>query len=312
MSFENIFVNEDAFKASVKSLPLRGALFLESSCPLIEAIDLLQEKKLGSLAVTENMKLIGTLSENDLVQKVLLNNMDYHHVSLSEVMSPNPIRITTNDTLKECILKVVKKDFNHFPLVNEKGEPEYVISVRDILRFIMDLFPDFIKEIGTLLDWDEKTFFPKEDRELPRYLENHISGIPFFYSLNLCNSKTAYTINRKASVQEAIQVMKDHNVELLLVCEYGKDILGTFTERDLLQKIINKVDLEGKEIPVTDFMSETPHFLLGKHFLGHAANNLIETGDKQIILIDEDGYPFAFVTMLSIIRFLSHTFFTEE
>lgn len=312
MDFKNSYVTEEAFSVSVSTLPLRGAIFLESSCPLIEAIDLLQSKNLGSLPITDHMKLVGTFSEKDLIQKVLLNRSDYHHITLAEVMSANPPKLTKENTLKECIRTIVKKDFNHFPLVNERGEPEYVISTRDILKFLMDQFPELLNSVGTLLEWDNNTFFPEEDRPLARNKGKLISGIPFLYRLNLCNSQLAYNIGSKATITEAVMIMKKYNLETLLVCEFGKDILGILTVRDILQKVVNKVELEKTDLPVTQFMSKSPNFLLGKHLLAHAANNLIKTGDKHIILIDQDGYPFAVLVMLSIIRFLSHTLFTDE
>src|SRR5438270_4909039 len=51
------------------------------------------------------------------------------------------------------------------------------------------------------------------------------------------NPTPPYTVQRTQTVAEAVQLMRDRRVGCVLVCD-GRQIVGIFTERDLLQRVL--------------------------------------------------------------------------
>ncbi|MFP4132706.1 MAG: CBS domain-containing protein [Halothece sp.] len=131
--------------------------------PLKEAIQLLVEKKISGLpVVNEAGKLVGILSESDLMWQetgvdtppyimfldsviYLQNPAQYEkelHKALGqtvgEVMSNRPISITRDRALKEAAQIMHKREVRRLPVVDEQGAVVGIITRGDIVKTMAD------------------------------------------------------------------------------------------------------------------------------------------------------------------------------
>jgi CBS domain-containing protein len=83
-------------------------------------------------------KLVGILSERDLLTKVAGVQESYTELPVQQVMTPRPETVSTKDTLAFALHKMDVGGYRHMPVVRE-GLPVGVISVRDIMRHITRL-----------------------------------------------------------------------------------------------------------------------------------------------------------------------------
>ena len=44
-------------------------------------------------------------------------------------------------------------DFRHIPVIDEDGVPVNIISIRDLVKFITDCFPEEVKAKGSMRNW---------------------------------------------------------------------------------------------------------------------------------------------------------------
>jgi CBS domain-containing protein len=93
----------------------------------------------GSLLVTDEQgKLVGILSERDLLTKVAGLHDAYAQLSASDFMTPNPETVESGDPLGFALHKMDAGGYRHVPVMNN-GAPQGVLSVQDMLRHIVKL-----------------------------------------------------------------------------------------------------------------------------------------------------------------------------
>ena len=126
----------------IRSLGLREPLCLDSSRSVTEAIHMMRENRNGSVLVTNEGKLVGIFTERDVLNRIALEDVDPSKMSLSEAMRPDPETLTPKDPMVFALNLMSVGGFRHIPLVNRKGEPVGMISVRDIVNHLVDEFPD--------------------------------------------------------------------------------------------------------------------------------------------------------------------------
>jgi CBS domain-containing protein len=117
----------------------RSPVTVRPQANIREAIQAMLGPGVGALLVVDqNGKLVGILSERDLLTKFAgIENLT-DDVTVQHFMTPNPETLTANDTLAFALHKMDIGGYRHLPIVRD-GRPEGVISVRDVLRHITRL-----------------------------------------------------------------------------------------------------------------------------------------------------------------------------
>jgi CBS domain-containing protein len=127
---------------SVTVLHARTPMTLPPTATVGEAMRTMLEKDVGALLVVDGTgKLIGILSERDLLIKVAGIHDDYPQRPVSEFMTPHPETLTASKTLAFALHKMDVGGYRHMPLIHH-DRPVGVISVRDIMRHITRLCRD--------------------------------------------------------------------------------------------------------------------------------------------------------------------------
>ena len=80
---------------------------------VFEALEVMAEKKIGALLVTESDRLVGILSERDYARKVVLLGRGSRKTPVSEIMSPDPCCIRPEQTVDEAVALMTDKRIRH-------------------------------------------------------------------------------------------------------------------------------------------------------------------------------------------------------
>ncbi len=109
---------------------------VEPDTLVIDAITLMNEKKVGALPVIKDNKLVGILSERDYTRKVILNNRSSRETMVSEIMTEDVKTVSPSQTIDECMVIMSDNHIRHLPVVND-NEPVGVLSVMDVVKNII-------------------------------------------------------------------------------------------------------------------------------------------------------------------------------
>ena len=96
----------------------------------------------GAVLIEDDGALVGIFTERDLLNRVDYSDALWSHVVVRDVMTPHPMVIRPDDSLSEALRRLTQGHRRHLPIVDERGHVLGLISIRDILTFVAERFPD--------------------------------------------------------------------------------------------------------------------------------------------------------------------------
>ena len=133
------------FKQPIRSIGMRACAILGEYENVSAAIEAMRAAHIGSVLVTgDGGLLVGIFTERDALNRLALGEKDPKKTHLRELMHPHPETLTPDDEIGYALRLMSHGGYRRVPLVDREGRPVGVISVRDIVDFIADHFPDDI------------------------------------------------------------------------------------------------------------------------------------------------------------------------
>ena len=120
----------------VKLFQSRPPLSVSPTMPVKEVLRLLVDNKIGCVMVVEKGQAVGIFTERDALLKLGENPADWANKPVSEFMTANVQSLPPTAKIAFAVHRMDQGGYRHVPIVNEKGEPVGVFSVRDILRYL--------------------------------------------------------------------------------------------------------------------------------------------------------------------------------
>jgi len=111
-----------------------------------ECIRRMNEHKIGAMLVMQHEQLLGIFTERDAITRVLGAGLDPPGTKVSEVMTENPVCVTTSTTLAEAMAIISNQRVRHLPVV-EDGKVLGVVSSGDITHRLLQDQPGEIQEL---------------------------------------------------------------------------------------------------------------------------------------------------------------------
>ena len=133
-------LNEDL----VKHLQHQAPLLAGPETTVREAIRLLQENKTGCLIVCDpSGKAIGIFTERDVFRLVIGQRIELDS-PIREVMSTDLAAVQETDPIRQAIRLLYERGLRHLPVLNDDGEPIGVVSVRRMMEYVVEHFPQTV------------------------------------------------------------------------------------------------------------------------------------------------------------------------
>jgi CBS domain-containing protein len=110
---------------------------LPSGASVYSAIELMAEKRVGALLVVDEGHLVGVISERDYARKVILNGRSSKDTFIREIMTPSPITIDCDTSVEDAMRTMTENRIRHLPVVNSEGNVAGVLSLGDLVNWIV-------------------------------------------------------------------------------------------------------------------------------------------------------------------------------
>lgn len=80
--------------------------------------------------------LSGVISERDYITKIALLGRNSTDTKVKQIATLSSKLVTANvsDSVEECMEKMLASDIRHLPLVNDSGELQGMISIKDLVK----------------------------------------------------------------------------------------------------------------------------------------------------------------------------------
>lgn len=93
----------------------------------------------GSLVITKDAKLLGILSEQDIVRKVIAKKLDPKNLKANDIMIGKVLTIGPEKDIYDALIKMRDSNIRHLPVMN-KREIIGLLTLKDILKIQPELF----------------------------------------------------------------------------------------------------------------------------------------------------------------------------
>jgi CBS domain-containing protein len=117
---------------------------------VFDAIELMADKNIGALLVTDHGKLVGILSERDYTRKVALKGKSSKQTAVKEILSGQVIQVSTDQTVEDCMRLMTGHRVRHLPVL-EGSEIVGVISIGDLVNWIISVQNTTINQLQTYI-----------------------------------------------------------------------------------------------------------------------------------------------------------------
>ncbi|MCE4617643.1 MAG: CBS domain-containing protein [Desulfurococcales archaeon] len=102
---------------------------------VLEAAKLMAAKNVGILPVIgEDGKLLGMLSERDIVHRVVALEKEPSESVVVDAMTPDPVSVKPSTTLEDALCLMSQLRVRHLLVVDDAGKPLGIVSIRDIMK----------------------------------------------------------------------------------------------------------------------------------------------------------------------------------
>jgi len=109
-------------------------LTIEPNTNVAAAARLLAERKIGALVVTgADRRVIGIVSERDLVQELAAHGAASLDLPLTDVMTRKVTTCSASDTISSVMEKMTAGKFRHLPVL-EQGRLVGIVSIGDVVK----------------------------------------------------------------------------------------------------------------------------------------------------------------------------------
>jgi len=133
---------EDVATTGVGHVPLRATVRVTVDDPMYKVVEQMREHHRGAVLVEEEGHLVGVFTERDVMQRLDHGDLSWLHVTVGEIMTPRPTVVHTDDTIAEAMRRMTQGRRRHLPVVNERGQAIGLLSIRDLLGYIAERFPE--------------------------------------------------------------------------------------------------------------------------------------------------------------------------
>jgi CBS domain-containing protein len=127
----------------------RELYYVEPAKTVAEAARYMTDRNVGAVCVLDADRLVGVLSERDMMKRVIAPNRDPAETKVSEVMTPKPVVVDVNQTHNNCVQVMQKAGIRHLPVV-DGDKLVGLLSLRDLLQVDLD---EKTEEIRVMQDY---------------------------------------------------------------------------------------------------------------------------------------------------------------
>ncbi|MBD5770483.1 DUF294 nucleotidyltransferase-like domain-containing protein [Marinomonas colpomeniae] len=260
----------------IASLLRRPPITIHMDADIRSAAQVMTEKHVSSLLITDNDELIGIVTDRDLRTRAVAQSLAYD-TPISEIMTRNPVVMDSHDYASEAVLKMMSKNIHHIPII-KNGRPIGVVSTGDIVQkeshgsvyLISDIFNQTsIEGLKAISHKMTHTFtqlvVADANTQMIGNAMSHIGTAFVKRLLQLAEEKFGpppipycfIALGSQAREEQTIKTDQDN--ALILSDKYNKEIHGEYFEA-FTDWVCHNLDQCGYELCSGDIMASNPRW----------------------------------------------------
>ena len=110
----------------------REVYFVDPARTVLDTVRYMVARNIGAVAVVKDDNLVGIFTERDLMKRVVSHGLDVAQTMVRHVMTPDPMTVSLDDRITECMRIMKENNFRHIPICDGK-RLRGLLSLRDLI-----------------------------------------------------------------------------------------------------------------------------------------------------------------------------------
>jgi CBS domain-containing protein len=146
----------------VKSCMTRNVEIVEPACSLREAAEKMRDGDFGILPIAENDRLIGMITDRDIVVRAVAEGKDPRQVTVRDIMSKEVLYCFEDQTLEEVAQNLGENQIRRLPVLSREKRLVGILSLGDLSQSKADPFQ--VEEALTHISNSKRSSYHSEAR----------------------------------------------------------------------------------------------------------------------------------------------------
>mgnify|MGYP003973758457 CR=1 FL=1 len=129
-------------------------IFVSPDEKVINCVKKMISEQVGSMLIVEENKLLGIVTERDMLNKVIAKDIDIKKTKIKDIMSKKPIYAEPELDIYDAMVLMRLEEIRRLPVV-DKGNVVGVLTQKDILSVQPELY-DIVIETFKIREGDRK------------------------------------------------------------------------------------------------------------------------------------------------------------
>lgn len=123
---------------------------ISKEATVLEGLEHMADKRIGSLVIVENGQPIGIFTERDYARRVGPERKNPETTRIEEVMTTELITVGLNQTVRECMVLMTNNYIRHLPVM-DAGHLVGIISVGDVVKDIIEELEFHVEQLTSYI-----------------------------------------------------------------------------------------------------------------------------------------------------------------
>lgn len=132
----------DSYQSALMTTPMtelltgKDLLVANTTDTVDKIIDIFQKEKKSSILVYDKRKLVGIITNRDLLYKVAGKKKDLKKIQAKDIMTSNPEYVTPDAPISYIVNKMAMGGFRRVPVLRSDGTPVSIINIKDVMTYL--------------------------------------------------------------------------------------------------------------------------------------------------------------------------------
>jgi CBS domain-containing protein len=118
----------------VEDVMIKDVVAIDAVSTVKEAVEIMNKHEIGCLVVIERNKLVGILTERDILKRVLAATKNPEKTKVGEIMTTRVLTVSPTTDLEEAAKLMFENNVKKLPVVSE-GKLVGLVTLTDLARF---------------------------------------------------------------------------------------------------------------------------------------------------------------------------------
>ncbi|KAL4781898.1 hypothetical protein BJX76DRAFT_310323 [Aspergillus varians] len=287
---------------TVLALKPSSALQIKPTTTIAEAAQLMAAKREDCVLVTgDDDRIAGIFTAKDLAFRVVGAGIKAREITVSEIMTKNPLCARTDTSATDALDLMVRKGFRHLPVMDENQD---ISGILDITKCFYDAMEKLerayssSRKLYDALEGVQSELGSSQPQQVIQYVEalrSKMSGPSLEVALD---GLPPTTVSVRTTVKEAAALMKENRTTALLVQDQGS-ITGIFTSKDIVLRVIAP-GLDPATCSVVRVMTPHPDFAPSNMSIQAALRKMHDGHYLNLPVMNEGGEIVGMVDVLKL------------